>query len=474
MKLKRNTASYIQLLLLSTAITLLPVNLWPETLTPYQLSLKRAIELAIKNSKKLQLKETDFQTADILYKKERTKLFPKIELEASSSYLTNPKEGVTIHKGEFGYSPSVNSEYPIPFPDRDYPLIEDQKNTYFKITAKLTQPLFTWNKIKNAIEIAKIERDIKLEELKKEKRETEKEVKTFYYTSLLALKSQEKLKTMYSIVKGIVKDKENSYKEGIINLQELLEAKSQLAQIEKKLIEAEESYKTAITSLKILTGLYRPQLKLELTTPFPKKYPQIEEKKLLSRAILFSPEIKTMNKKLLQSNRYLEIQKSSAPLIPDFSLIVTMDITGQKIPIVEGNWSDYWENNFIFTIGTKLKIFDSGETKYEIERAKKSVQSAVTGIESYKQLVTINLRKTIQELTTNYYSIREKEALLKEARETEKNAAVSYKNELITREQMGKAKILLISNELEYLLSQFNYEESLNNLEYLVNQNLRQ
>ncbi len=439
----------------------------------YKLSLKTAINLAMKESKSIKLKEIDFRSADLAYKEERTNLYPKVELEASSSYLTNPKKGVTIHKGEFGFAPSVNSEFPIPFPDRDYVLVEDQKHTYFKITAKLTQPLFTWNKIKNAIEIARIQRDLKFEELRKEKREIKKQVKTLYYSVLLSSMSYKQLQKIEKIEEEIVKDKTNLYSEGLINLQELLEAKSQLAQIERKVIEAKESYLTAMTSLKILTGLTRlNDSNIQLTDKFPDKLLRIEEEKLLKHAIKTSPDIKSLRKKLEESNRYLSIQRASTPLIPDFSLILTLDITGQKIPIIGGNWTDYWDKNFIVTLGTKLKLFDAGESKYRAEKAEEGIKAAITGIESYKELLKIKIRKTIEELKTNYYTMKEKEAELKAAREAKKNAEVSYKSELITREKLGKAKIFLISKELEYLLALFNYADSINKVEYLTGESL--
>ncbi len=442
--------------------------------SPYKLSLKTAVELAMKESKSIQLKEIDFKSADIAYKEEKTNLYPKIDLEASASYLTNPQEGVTIHKGEFGFAPSVNSQFPIPFPDRDYVLVEDQKHTYFKITAKLTQPLFTWNKIRNAIEIAGIERDIKFEELKRERREIEKQVKTLYYSVILSANSYKELQRIEKIAEGIVKDKTNSYREGLINLQELLEAKSELAQVKKKVIEARESYLTAITSLKVLTGLTKLKNDtIELTDTFPDKPIALEEGKLVEYAIKTSPEINSMRKKLAESNKYLSIQKASGPLIPDFSLILTLDITGQKIPIVGGNWTDYWDKNFIVTLGTKLKLFDAGQAKYSVEKAEEGVKAAITGIESYRELIRVKIRKAIEKLKTNYYTLKEKEAGLKAAREAEKNAEVSYRSELITREKLGKAKMLLISKELEYLLALFNYADSINNVEYLTGKSLR-
>ena len=53
------------------------------------------------------------------------------------------------------------------------------------------------------------------------------------------------------------------------------------------------------------------------------------------------------------------------------------------------------------------------------------------------------------------------------AAEQNRNAEISYENELIVRERMLAARVAYIVSRLQYLLAQYSYEQSLSELEYL-------
>ncbi len=436
------------------------------------LSLEKALKLSGSNASKIKLKIRELKKAQLEYEKTKTKLYPKIDLQASSSYMTNPPEGITIHKGELGFAPSPNSQFPVPLPDRDYVLVEDTKHTYFKITTKLTQPIFTWNKIRNAIELASIEREIKEDELKKEKLNTLYNLKLAYYSGILARDSLSELREIKKTLIEINRDKEDSFKEGLITREELLKSRASLAATEMQIVEAEENYRTSIETIRLLTDI-EEDAEVKLSSGFASARINMDEDELKSEALKNSPDLAVARKKVLEASRYLSVKKAEGILRPDFSLIVTLDITGQQIPIVGSNWTMDWDKNFIFSLGTSMKIFDMGESRLEARESEEDLKMAEQGLRDYRRLVSMNVRKAVQEAKVSYYTMLSKEAELEEAGEKLKNARVSYENELITREKYGLAEINFHSKKMEYLLSQFNYSKAVSDLERLTGMKLR-
>lgn len=434
-----------------------------------ELSIDEAVALALKNSGEINLKEQELKNKQYSIMEAKSSLYPSIKLETITSYMTNPPEGVTIKEGEFGYAPSPNSQFPVPFPDRDYTLVKDTENTYFKITATLTQALFTWNKIKNNIQITTLDRDLKFLELVKKKREITYEVKRSYALAVLFRENTKLLRLSRTVLNEILNDRESSYREGLVNLADILVMRSNIADIKQSLVEASENYKSAVESLKILTGIDSDNI--NFVSSFKPKEPLLNEKKLATYSLKKSPDIEILRKKIDQANKYLSIEKAESMLKPDISLMLTLDIKGQRIPIIGANWTDSWDTNLIIGIGTKTNIFDSGKTKYKIEEAKGVLSQAANAFNNYKKLIKLNIRNAVQNIRINYYKTLAKEASLEHAKEIEKNARISFKNSLITREKLGNAKLLVYRTEIERNASLYNYLESLIALEKITGKN---
>ncbi|MBN1409719.1 MAG: TolC family protein [Spirochaetales bacterium] len=430
------------------------------------LSLEEAIGYGLENSDTVILKYNELQSA--FYAKEAVKArgLPDITVQASASYLTNPPEGIKINKGAFGNSPSPNSEFPVAFPNQDYVIIPDPENTYFKITTTLTQPLFTWFKIENAVAIADLDYDIAGLNLNKTKEELKRDLKKAYYATLLSRESAALLEQSVIVMKEAVADREKKYKEGLINLQKLLESRKNLAQLQSKLIRAQEGYKSGIAAILFLTGL--PGEEVVLVSGFREDLPGFEETDLMSGALSHSFELKSLLKKREQAETYVRIEEGGDIFKPDVSLIASFEVNGQRVPLVQSNWTDTWDHNFILTLGAQMKLYDGGKAGNSTEKAKKMLEMAQTGVSRAEKGLALQVRRTVQDVMTGYYDMLEKKASLGESEEKYRNAKVSYENDVLTREEERGARVLLYSVRIESVLSQFTYNNALADLEYLT------
>ena len=447
------------------AYIMVAITAYPQ-LQPRELSVDEAISLALERSESVRIKLSDEKRATYAISEAKSKLFPTFDVNASASYMTDPQEGITIRRGSLGYSPAFGSETPVSFPDRDYVIVEDSERTFFNISGTITQPIFTWFKIKNAIDLATIERNVARYNTLATKNELVQEIRTVYFGALVALESTRILEQALSTAAEIVEDQQRSYEEGLINLQVLLQAKSRQVVLESQVVQSLESYASALEALAMLTGIETPQL--ALTTDFRTQLPELDEDSLKTSAIQRSIDVRIARARLKQAQKYIEIERGGSILLPDISLVVTVDISGQRVPVIGANWIENWDTNIILTLGTKVRLFDSFQSHWKIRQAEEQERMALLGLAQMEQGLNLLVRKTIEKTRLAFSHVQKFKVILTEMQEQYKNARVSFENELITRSEERGARILLLSTELEYLFSLFNFEIALTELEYAV------
>jgi len=430
------------------------------------LSIESAVEAALEHSTELELERLNLQKSAAAVKEARAASGPSLSLQTSGSVLSNPQEGFKISKGAFGYAPTIQSTTPVALPDSDYVLIEDAEHTFFRITATLTQPLFTWGKLQKAVSIAGIDFDVAVEQFSATERSVEKQVRLAYYGLLFAEKTESILSEAETIAGLILEDKEEAFDGGIITRQEVLEAASNKAALSAQLARTLEAGSTARLSLLLLTGIDMKEI--QLTDDFRREEPDFNESDLLTDAFGASAMRGELFRRVEQAEELLAIESASRPLRPDLSLNLTVDVTGQKIPLVHTNWTESWDTNVILTVGTLTNLFDSGASESKIEQARTSLETARQGLHGFETQLELHVRSCVETVKTSWAEMVQAEAELMLAEEMARNAAVSYENELITRAELQGARLARLAAELSCLRALYVYQTALIELETLT------
>ena len=429
------------------------------------LSVEDAVELAVKNSGEVDLQRIEFQKTAIAFEEAKAQKYPQIAVSSSASWMSNPPEGISINKGAFGYAPTPQSQAPVAIPDREYVLLEDSEHTYFRIRTTLDQPLFTWGKLNAGVLAADEEKEIALIQLDAIENEVESRTRQVYYGALFAYVTQELLLDAEEAMRTIVEDRQRSFDEGVIINQDVLEAAANSDNIILQRVKAEEGYRSAIEVLEFLTGLDNSNVKL--VSAFRNELPDLDEERLKDSARENSPNRDVLARRLNQAETMLSVEKGSAPFRPDLILSVALDVTGQRVPLFAANWTDSWDVNLIFSIGTSMTIFDSGRSGWSRRKAEQDILLAQKGIEQLEHGLQLEVRSAVEKVRIGYFEMKKAEADAALAAEQKRNAEISYENELIVREQMLAARVAYILSRLQYLLRQYSYELLLSELEYL-------
>jgi outer membrane protein len=414
----------------------------------------------------LRVKRLETERTGYAVREAQSRALPQLSLTASSTFMTNPPEGIRITQGAFGAAPQPGSQFPIFLPDQDYVLVDDAKPTYFKLTGSLDQLLWTWGKVKKAIEIAELDRKAADVAVRASERELARDVTKAYFGAAAARDSARLLGQAQELAREMVSDREKSLGAGAATMQDVLESRSQSAQIGSQRVRADQGLQTGLDALEFTTGS-RPDPQ-SLQSPFRESLTGVDEGALVRAALASSTELETLNLKGLQARAAEEIRRASLLGLPDFSLNLTLSVEGQEVPLVSGNWTDTWDTNILLTIGGKVTLFDSLSSVWKLKQAQLQREQAEIGVSELSRGMGIQVRRLVDAVHTNAAMVEEKRASLAFARERARNATLSWENEMITRSEERGARLAAVSAELELLLTLVQTEMAIVDLEYLT------
>ncbi|MBT3272838.1 MAG: TolC family protein, partial [Spirochaetales bacterium] len=218
------------------------------------LSMTEASGLARENSRELSIENLEIAKAAAGIREAKAGRGPQVKIQGSGSYMTNPMEGFKIEKGAFGYAPTPQSEAPIALPDQDYVLMEDAENTYFRITTTLSQPVFTFGKLANAVQAAELELRVSETEYETTDTRIQRDLRRAYFGVVFADETTDMLKKAENTAAAIVADREQAFTEGVVTRQNVLEAQAGLASLSSQFMRAVEGGRTARKVLSLLVG----------------------------------------------------------------------------------------------------------------------------------------------------------------------------------------------------------------------------
>jgi outer membrane protein TolC len=441
-----------------------------------ELSLEQACALASVNAEAIRAKELSLSKSRLSISEAQSRAWPHLDVQASASYLFNPPGGYTVSAGELGsISPAIpayalgTNQNPIPLgtfsiPPKDFS-IGSQEHNYFSFALNFIQPLFTWGKISNAIELASLQADAAGAELLIQRRDINREVHRAYFGALLAERSEKVLRNIRDIAAEVLADRRKALEEGSITAAAVLETSASLAALESKLIQAGENARTARESLGMLAGL--DAAKTSLSTDFRSLPDEIDEEILRQKAQKESAELAAARVRLLQARKKLAIEQGSASFRPDLVLSMSLDVTGQEdLPF--SAWTginDTWNWDLIVSLGVKMNAFDGMASTLRIGQAEKDVEMAGIGLSQQEKLVRLGVRRAVEGAVTAIAAVREKRAASAFAEEGLRNAKAAFATGAASRDELHGAELLGGSAELELLLARFALEEALADLE---------
>jgi outer membrane protein TolC len=417
------------------------------------LASSRADEVAARNA----AAQAALRAADAA----KAKLLPQISGSATGAYLANPPAGLTLGAGKLGKIPT-SATTAILLPETDTVVLPATSNTYFKGNLTFSQPIFVWGKIRASIDLALLEAKVAEVDARGAERDSAREANRVYYSALLSERGASILAELCGLAQQIIADRQSALDEGLSTKEQLLSSKADLADLNSRLVEAQESAKSSLEALAFYTGLDADRI--ELRSDFRDALPPIAEDSLKEAAALSSTAFAEAGARLKEAERKLDLEKGSSLFLPDLSFFASFDTLS---PDSGGSMSDSWSWDLSLGLLAKVDFFDGGAARARKKEAAAQVDSAKAALQAAGKGARLEARRAVDAARKAEASLAAARARGDWAAESLRAARASAADQMISRPELNGAQIREASARLTVLEARYALEEAIADLDRL-------
>jgi outer membrane protein TolC len=342
---KSIVVSLILLTIAFSASAVSPDELWDQVLDNHK--ELRASDVKIRQS------QFDLQQA-------KASRFPEIGAEITGTYIANPMERIVVYPEDLGpgYELPSGSGAPIE-------LYGGQESSMYQFNLTVTQPVFTWGKINNSIELNReLERSAVIE-----KQMILDELRTSFEIILDNLMFLEQMKEImglqHEVVERLYTLAEQNYRYGTVLEDELLAAGMRLRRVQLGADQLEVQYDQLELQLQQLVGDY------SLSAQDVEHEPDTE--KMLGADV---SQYREMESEIISSDQHAialqehgaEVRKLAAEIAsgslywkPDIAIRLDLGYSGPRFPFVEIDWFGQNDYSLNATIAVTTTLWDGGK-----------------------------------------------------------------------------------------------------------------
>jgi outer membrane protein len=457
-KLQRLNGSKFSTRMVLVLICLLLIGIPAVAQSPTRtLSLDDLIQAGWNDSPQMRQARLNASAALIQRTSARSQFFPEITAQAGVTWLEDPPAGVVIPAGAFGGGQ----------PLQNVQLAPGGNDWNYQATLRLQQPVFAWGKILGGLRISQHELAISSLELEKTRKEVTRDITKAFGLAHFSQQALQQARVLGTILEEIFQDRQRSFQVGAVNREEVLEAQLRLREVESQIIEAELTALIALEQLSILTGIQSISYD-RLAPPQSLDGIQIPDlQQFIDLSVSQSQEIQMLGLRLQQAIELAKIEGRSRGLLPDLGLTVELSMRGTEFPGVS-DWRDSWSTNLSVTLGTQITLFDGGRQLAKIREQALQAQRVGQGINDRALTLSLEIIRAYEAKVRAERRMLNTQAKLEFITEQERNARVSFENDLITREQVLGARVMLLTTQLELAAAEFEYQSALADLAFFI------
>ena len=276
-------------------------------------------------------------------------------------------------------------------------LFDGMENTFYSFQLDITQPIYTWGKIKTAIKLYEKISEVKLLQINSKEKQLKAELDTRLVSLIYLSKIKSLLQTQDEYATRLVKFSEDAQKNGVLLQQDVLEAKISAQQINIAQQEVEEQFYNVLLGVQKLTDNQNLTLENIDFSPDENKFYEFANQnrnELLEKATSKTQDTFLILSNLEQISKYTtDIAQASVYWKPDFALKMSLGYAGSRFPFVETDWfrqNDYTAN---FTVALKTTVWDGGKKLNEIKKSQSKEETATINYED----AVISIKQKLQE-----------------------------------------------------------------------------
>lgn len=350
------------------------------------------------NNTDLLLLREDLKQSELDVKDAEAAFQPTVDLDFSATWMANPEGPITMSVDELRTAllgtPSTTGQY--------IPLYEGMESTLYNFGATITQPLFTWGKIKTSVRlrdaIAEARRYELLDKTSSMETELASHVAAIYHLGVM----QSLLERQREDAGELVASVQQAADTGMALKQDVAEARIQAQQVERALLETSYELSSQVLETGSLAGI--PDLQAsDITYVYDEQairaFMDKPREEIVNLAISPSqPSLMALAKLEETAAETERIANSSVYWKPDLALVVSAGYAGPSFPFIENDWEDEDDYSFNVTVGMSVTAWDGGKKLNDIKRAASQRTSAYLHSESARNTIARTVERELLQM----------------------------------------------------------------------------
>ncbi|MCK8827049.1 TolC family protein [Natroniella acetigena] len=391
-----------------------------------KLTEEKAIELALENNNQIESLRREVKIAERQVEIARANFYPQLDLGAGYTRL--------------GEAPS------------DFQPQQKLSQNRFTTSLDLELPLYTGGQ--RSISYQQAEKGVLTaqKELEEQKKELAYQVSEQYYNLLKAEEMVQVNQKSLERIEDYVQTAEANYEVGIFTRTNLLQAQTQRLQAEQGLLRAKNGAELAELALKNTLKLPREtDLELVKELDWSEKSYQFNEVKEVALNNRLDLELLELNREIVELN--LERKKGESH--PNLFLNGNYEAQDDSFT-VDGDWR--------VSLALRYNLYDGGQRRAELAQIEEELDILDLRYEDLVDLVELEIEEALLELSEAKEGISLMELSLEQAEENLKESKASYKEGLVTTNDLLEAEATYQEIESDYLGAIYDYNLALANL----------
>ena len=462
-------------ILLIISVLLLSLSLFAEPYTYDDL-------LSIMNVNNIELLTQDevIKNATLDIKDAKANYHPTIDLSLSGTYMVNPLSlskddllDITDQFPELSFDMAPGFSFPINISQIINNSMDDSDKIkvldpfMYNAQLNLTQPIFTWGKVTNAVKL--YEKLLEVRQLEKADKMTSLSVELEGYLGGLyyANEIQNLLSSANEDAAALVNIAQSGYENGVMLLSDYNEARLSKSELDMAITEVEVQISQLEDNIIKTLGSDISMDDIEFT-PDENRYYEISQ---MDRNDLRARAVSSANSNIRMASMGIEaaeigedIARGSMYGKPDIALQVGLGYMG----FVGNGWEHSGDYSLNVSVGLKTTLWDGGKVLNNIDRAKSQQESAFLTLENAKSELSMTLENSFRTIDLAISRI--------EYYETKKEVLTDEFNTLNVQKEQGYAsesdylqkKIEIYQNEISIIQEKTNLMQSALTIEYIA------
>ena len=332
------------------------------------------------NNAELRKAKQTYQQSLLDIKNTKANYQPTIDLMLTSTYMANPP----IKKTTIGVD-ELASQLGVVVPGSSageyVTLYNGMSNFYYNASLSITQALFTWGKIPDAVKLYTKIAEIRALSIE----DTSKQLSAQLKARLSAMKYMDEILQILDETKTIADElvavSQDAYDNGMLLKQDVIKAKIDAMEIDVTRQEIVKEYKTNLQELRTITGndsLESTDIEYSINEEEIQAIVSLDHDQLYELATRSSSEPLTMLKKQTQALQLKKkVAEDSLYWKPDFALQVTLNYGGSALPLVETNWYRKDDYGLYITFAIKSTVWDGGVKLNDVTYAQSEILGSI-------------------------------------------------------------------------------------------------